>query len=110
MPNWADIWTNDKLRTDQENDSELKDVYRLKQQFGTKAPEIPQEASRTTKRYLGQWEQLQMIDGILYRQVETTEKTIKQLVVPSNLKHDILTSLHRDAGGDTWACQKQVAN
>jgi hypothetical protein len=52
------------------------------------------------KSYWFSWDQLEIQNGILYRKYkhEVTKQTIKQLVLPFALRHDILTELH---GGKT---------
>ena len=52
--------------------------------------------SETTKTYWVQWESLLLRDGVLYRLWETPagESSTKQLVLPKELREDVLQQLH----------------
>ncbi|MES9883736.1 MAG: DDE-type integrase/transposase/recombinase [Sedimenticola sp.] len=109
LSNWTENLTKDEIRADQESDGDMGNIYKWKQQNVATPPKVPPEASRTTKRYLGQWDQLQLIDGILYRRVEEGDQTINQLLVPSNRKLEIMQSLHKEAGGGHLGIAKVCA-
>ena len=49
------------------------------------------------KTYLGIWEQLRIIDDILYRKIhDPITGNLLQLVLPQSLHSEIFTSLHSD--------------
>ena len=49
-----------------------------------------------TKAYWAQWDNLQLVDGVLYRLWETPcgDAVLKQLVVPRSLRDKVLQELH----------------
>ena len=90
-------YSRDEIKEKQKDDSCLGLVYRLKEEFRHRPPpEKFQTASRETKLYLSQWDQIVMENGLLFR-VWTEKKEIgdrKLLIIPRILQQEVLYKAH----------------
>ena len=96
----------EELRCAQLNDTDIKPVLIWKESRVEK-PDWEQIApySHTTKIYIGQWESLTIINGVLYRLWETPagDATLKQLVLPKALRPKVyFNSCTTFPPLDTW--------
>ena len=96
----------EELRCTQLNDTDIKPVLIWKESRVEK-PDWEQIApySHTTKIYIGQWESLTIINGVLYRLWETPagDATLKQLVLPKALRPKVyFNSCTTFPPLDTW--------
>ena len=96
------IWLHDKSKEDLQK-LQLEDSHiKLLLQWKKTRKERPcwSEISRLDnkmKTYLGIWEQLRIIDDILYRKIhDPITGNLFQLVLPQSLHSEIFTSLHSD--------------
>ena len=59
--------------------------------------QLPQEA-KTVRRLLQLWPQLIECKGVLYRQITLNNQQFKQLLLPRELRQEVLNSLHDQVG------------
>jgi hypothetical protein len=96
--NWVDSWQKDEIRVFQIEDKVVGEMIQLKQTF-TERPrksEIDRSSNEMRTLWL-QWDNLEVHDGILYRRwipINRGEKEHLQIVVPINLRKEILHELH----------------
>ena len=87
----------EELRCAQLGDPDIKPVLIWKESQEEK-PDWEEIApySHNTKIYVGQWESLTIINGVLYRLWETPagDVTLKQLILPKALRPKVLQQLH----------------
>ena len=96
--NWLEEKSPKELSEAQLQDPVLKVVLNWKQiDKKPKWPEIS-HLSQTYKTYWGQWNRLEVKDGILYRKWlnVTTDEINLQYVLPNAYRHQVLTLLHND--------------
>ncbi|CAC5355102.1 unnamed protein product [Mytilus coruscus] len=92
--------------------AQLEDVHlRLVQDLKSASNDKPIEEegySTTVKRLIGQWENVVLRDGILYRIFEDTNGTAYQFLVPTDLRRNILETLHSGIGGGHLGTKKML--
>ena len=92
--------------------AQLKDVdLNLIQDFKSASndkPIVEEGYSSTVKRLIGQWENIVPRDGILYRKFEDTNGTAYQFLVPTELRRNILETLHSGIGGGHLGTKKML--
>ncbi len=90
-------WTANDLRESQLNDEDIGPVLRWKEsrEVRTGWGEISPEG-KVIQSYWTQWERVQVRHGVLYRKWESAlgEKVTWQLVLPSNLRSNLMKFLH----------------
>ena len=96
--NWSFAFSKENIKQEQQQDEALKDIIKWKKLHLPK-PEVKDRQSAEFKRHLGQWDNLVLIDDILYRKPGDGGPGKDQLLVPTSMKRDILESLHSDPGG-----------
>ncbi len=90
-------WSQEELRQAQKGDTDIQPVVRWKEEGEARPPwQVVAPYSETTKAYWSQWESLLLESGVLYRLWETPagERSIKQLVVPKEIRMELLQHLH----------------
>ncbi|CAC5393515.1 unnamed protein product [Mytilus coruscus] len=88
-------------------DVDLNLIQDLKSASNDKAI-VEERYSSTVKRLIGQWENIVPRDGILYRKFEDTNGTAYQFLVPTELKRNILETLHSGIGGGHLGTKKML--
>jgi len=87
----------ENLRLTQEADSDIAPVLRWKQTLAER-PSWKETAkySDTTKNYCAQWDSLEVVDGILYRNWGSVNgrNKYRQLVVPYSLRREFVARVH----------------
>ena len=112
---WLEEWTQDEVRQWQRDDPTLGQVI----QWLEHSPERPDEEvvkgmSAEVKAYHGQWEVLQLREGILYRKWYPFDSRHRrgsakwQLVAPNEIRKRILTSLHNSPTGGHMGESKTI--
>ena len=97
----ADAWlpglSNAEIRKSQLPDPCLARIFEYKDQGPDRPPwEDVSGEGPVFKRYWAQWSLLSVREGVLYRKWESEcgSETVWKLVVPKNLRHDVLSQLH----------------
>ncbi|PIK35807.1 Retrovirus-related Pol polyprotein from transposon [Apostichopus japonicus] len=94
---WFGCLTKDEIRSKQKEDKDLGIVLGWKEN-GNDRPHWEQVAgnNNAVRNYWNQWQQLEVKNGILYRKFEspTGEKFTYQLIVPEDMREDILKLSH----------------
>jgi len=96
------IWTPDLLRLKQAEDLDLNTVIQWLTHNSKPDWNTVRSQSSALKAYWHQWDSLQMLEGILYRQLEplnATDIIVNQLVLPRSLKTEFLDSVHTGLAG-----------
>jgi len=97
-----EIWTPDLLRLKQAEDLDINTVTQLLTHDSKPDWNTVRSQSPALKAYWHQWDILQIIDGILYRQLEplnAADIIVKQLLLPRSLKTEFLDSVHTGLAG-----------
>jgi hypothetical protein len=95
MSNWLRIWTQDEIKSRQENDVDLSKIVQLKIQFDEKpGREHVAGSSYEVRKLWSDWETLEIVNEILYKQYEKLGETSLVLVVPKELRTKIMKELH----------------
>jgi len=95
MSNWLRIWTQDEIKSWQENDVDLSKIVKLKIQFDEKpGREHVAGSSYEVRKLWSDWETLEIVNEILYKQYEKLGETSLVLVVPKELRTKIMKELH----------------
>ena len=79
-------WSSEALRAAQEADSEIKPILEWKETFQEPPKkEVVMVHGFATRSYVKQWEKLHLMEGVLYRRWESSNRlhVAEQLVVPS---------------------------
>ena len=90
-------WSHEELREAQMRDADLRPILEWKEEGETRPPwQTAAPHSETTKSYWSQWESLLLQEGVLYRLWETPagDRSIRQLVLPKDLRAEVLQQLH----------------
>ncbi|CAG2233908.1 unnamed protein product [Mytilus edulis] len=88
-------------------DVDLNLIQDLKSASNDK-PIVEEGYSSTVKRLNGQWENIVPRDGILYRKFEDTNGTAYQFLEPTELRRNILETLHSGIGGGHLGTKKML--
>ena len=112
---WLEEWTQDEVRKWQRDDPTLGQIIQWLENSSEKPSEgIIKGMSAEIKAYYGQWEVLQIREGILYRKWYPFEsrhcrgRAQWQLVAPNEIRKRILTSLHNSPTGGHLGQSKTV--
>ena len=99
------------IRSAQQSDPELAPLLSLLER-GTDKPvwEEVASASRVTKLYWAQWEQLQMNDGVLQRRWESRDGLHVQWldVIPNDLKNSVMMEAHGSVSSGHFGIKKTL--
>ena len=90
-------WSQEELREAQMKDTDIQPVLQWKEEGETRPTwQVIAPHSEATKSYWSQWESLLLEEGVLYRLWETPagERSVKQLVVPKEMRPQLLQQLH----------------
>ncbi len=89
-------WTNEEMKTAQENDADLSLIWRTKHENKKPVYADVSPLSKTTKAYYLEWDRLELRDGLLFRRWESHNGTIVkwQLIIPEKYKDVVLEELH----------------
>ena len=96
-PNWVNSWSKADIKVMQNNDQAIKQIILLKEERNDPPDkEIVQKADHELKALLHQWEVLEIHDNLLYRKYTDVDsgREFMQMVVPPNLREEILYMLH----------------
>ena len=101
--NWLQNWSNEDLQTLQRNDPAIKIIIAWKESGMVRPTRDDLHAQGSEVRdYCGQWANLEMIDGLLYRKwiPKSTKRVCRQLLTPVPIRSKIFNQLHevRTAG------------
>jgi predicted aspartyl protease len=95
-------WSDDTMRTAQEDDTDLKPLIQLMKDGATR-PLWNQVAnySSVTKCYWAQWDSLVMQNGLLHRKWESTNgnESHLQVIVPRSKVNEVLSAYHDGISG-----------
>ena len=96
IASWFNKYSMAKLRQKQYEDSYISCVMK---RVEVKERPCNQEVcswSPAARHYWNSWEQLQIIDGVLFRKFDKRDDTAHylQMIVPSSMKKEILTDMH----------------
>ena len=112
---WLEEWTQDEVRQWQREDPSIGQVIRwLEKSPDMPDKEIVQGMSAEVKAFCGQWEVLQLREGILYRKWYPFGSRHRrgqakwQLVAPNEIRRRILISLHNSPTGCHFGSSKTV--
>ncbi|CAG2226544.1 unnamed protein product [Mytilus edulis] len=95
--NWLRIWSNEEIKSWQENDSDLIKIIQLKTQSDEKSSrEQVSGSSYEVRKLWSGWELLEIVNGILYKQYEKSSINSLVLVVPKELRVKIMRELHNN--------------
>jgi len=89
-------YTGNNIRKLQQEDKDIGSLLQAVEEQQKPSQDTCQGKSRTFQLFLQQWQQLYIVNGLLfrhYKNVNGTEKW-KQLVVPRSLQKEVLHSLH----------------
>lgn len=93
--NWLRVWSQEELKTWQENDSDLSKIIEMKNQFDEKPGREQVSGSSYEVRTLWSlWESLEIVNDILYKKYEKLGESSLVLVVPKELRNKIMKELH----------------
>lgn len=85
MSNWLRIWTQDEIKSRQENDVDLSKIVQLKIQFDENpGREHVAGSSYEVRKLWSDWETLEIVNEILHKQYEKLGETSLVLVVPKD--------------------------
>lgn len=89
------IRTQDEILFWQENDVDLSKIAKLKIQFECKPDrEHVAGSSHEVRKLWSDWETLEIVNEILYKQYERLGETSLVLIVPKELRTKIMKELH----------------
>ena len=91
------LWSTDEILKAQSEDLDIKPIMQWKNESNDRPTwKVVSPTSRITKAYWAQWDRLQLREGILYRRWESNrgDELFWQLVVPRQMKSEILKQLH----------------
>jgi len=97
-----EIWTPDLLRLKQAENHDINTVIQWLTHYSKPDWNTVRSQSPALKAYWHQWDNLKIIDGILYRQLEPLNESdiiVKQLLLPGSLKTEFLDSVHTGLAG-----------
>ena len=95
---WMYQWSPSRLREVQMNDLDLKEIIQWKEAGGERPKwQDISPRSPTLKTYWSHWDQLHVVNGILYKRwvSEWGDKVIWKLVVPQDMRTMVCNSLHK---------------
>ena len=82
----------------QSKDCNLEQIIKMKDD--TVSPIVRDDHSTVMKRLIGQWENILVKDGVLYRKFEKDSGDVQlQFVVPANMQKKLVKELHVGIGG-----------
>lgn len=66
--------------------------------------------SQPSKAYWAQWQSLSLVNGMLYRDWETSlgDRVVKQLVLPQKWRNQVLRQLHDSVSGGHLGVNKAL--
>ena len=100
----VDMWASEVLATAQREDMQLKEFYKLKEEFGKERPALEQIEGKdeTCKTLWNQWDRIYLQDEVLYRipwQINEHEEPRKQIIVPMKLRNSLIEMVHTGMTG-----------
>ncbi|CAC5367719.1 unnamed protein product [Mytilus coruscus] len=97
-PNWLPIWETDTLEEMQSKDRTIGPIRQLRLEFDEKPPKRQiQHLDGDAKMLWTQWPSLEIVDGLLYRQIENKiGQNILQLVAPKVIRDRIFKELYEN--------------
>jgi len=89
----------------QSKDCNLEQIIKMK--ADTVSPIVRDDHSTVMKRLIGQWENILVKDGVLYRKFEKDSGDVQlQFVVPANMQKKLVKELHAGVGGGHLGVKK----
>ena len=93
------MWASEVLAKAQREDLQLKEFYKLKEEFGNERPALEQIVGKdeTCKTLWNQWDRIYLQDEVLYRipwQINEHEEPRKQIIVPMKLRNSLIEMVH----------------
>ena len=100
-----------RLREAQLTDPDLQPLLQGKEEDRKPDEGEMRTESRTSRRMLQIWDQLLVCDGVLYRHFKTPDgnKTSLQMVVPQDLRREVLVDLHEGTMGGHLGVEKTLS-
>ncbi len=95
-----DTWQQEQLA-----DPDLKAVIQMKESMPN-APRVLDKLSPAVKRLLGQWNSIEVKEGILCRMRQDDDGLRQQIIVPRHKRPEILMELHSGTGGGHMGIHK----
>ncbi|CAG2208721.1 unnamed protein product [Mytilus edulis] len=101
----------DEITEAQQNDEGIKLILKMKSESNEKPKwEEISVQSKELKTYWSQWDQLKLIDNVLYREwISNINSEMKQLILPSCWKEEILKMLHDDPVGGHFGVHRTLS-
>ncbi|KAJ8017967.1 hypothetical protein HOLleu_44301 [Holothuria leucospilota] len=109
---WFQRWTSSQLRELQLNDKDIGPILLWKEvQHSRPDWEQITTGSAAMKNYWGQWDRLEVIEGVLYRRFEsdTGQHTFLQLLVPKKIQEKVLDQAHNHKLSGHLLAKKSLA-
>jgi hypothetical protein len=82
----------------QKNDSNIARVLKYVREGCKPSQTVKRNEPLHVRKILAKWDQLKLEDDILYRVIQSNHEEVKQFVLPTSLKKQVLMSLHNTAG------------
>ncbi|CAG2215862.1 unnamed protein product [Mytilus edulis] len=108
---WVQSKNTNKITEAQQNDEVIKLIWKMKSESNEKPKwEEISVQSKELKTYWSQWDQLKLIDNVLYREwISNINSEMKQLILPSCWREDILKMLHDDPVGGIFGFHRTLS-
>ena len=105
------LWNSEQLSKGQREDVELREFYNLKLKYPEEKPAWDEllPTAETTKILWNQWDNIIMQDRVLYRKtisVQEHEPVVKQLIIPRNLRIQLMKLAHEGMTGGHLGFEK----
>ena len=99
IPNWLNVWTNEKLRQLRQQDVCISELLSSKEQFDTKPSKSEiQQVHNDIITLWHQWELLKVVDHLLYKQIDDDMGVQRlQLLTPREIRDIIFIHLHEQS-------------
>ncbi|CAG2211763.1 unnamed protein product [Mytilus edulis] len=96
QPDWLAKYSVKEMQAFQKEDQDLKYLHQWKKEGKIPERELCASLSPATRRYWLNWENIELIDGIVYQKWINAKSKLNhlQLIVPQILKKDILVLSH----------------
>ncbi|VDI15529.1 Hypothetical predicted protein [Mytilus galloprovincialis] len=108
---WIQSKNMDEITEAQQNDEVIKLILKMKSESNEKPKwEEISVQSKELKTYWSQWDQLKLINNVLYREwISNINSEMKQLILPSCWREEILKMLHDDPVGGHFGVHRTLS-
>lgn len=113
VPNWSGFFSPEDIKKAQADDTDIDSMIGWQQAFidrPKRSDQVMRGASLVLLRLWSQWKRLELHDGVLYRRFSSADGLLShlQLVVPADLKKQVLTMVHDDSSGGHLATERTL--